>query len=85
MSGDELDKGLSQIELEYEEAFWKAGVARRVLASIDETLYSIKLQRRAAEQAVRAAEHAFADFIVAHPEIKEINERRRAMKQEFAP
>lgn len=65
------------IEQEYDDAFWRAGVARKCLATIDEALYSLKLQRKALEADVRVREHAFVDFISAHPdEVRELNKRR---------
>jgi hypothetical protein len=65
------------VEQEYDDVFWRAGIARKALSVIDEALYSLKLQRKALEAEVRVREHAFADFILAHgDEVHAINERR---------
>jgi hypothetical protein len=73
------------VEHEYDDAFYRAGIARKALAVIDEALYSLKLQRKALEAEVRVREHAFADFIVAHgDEVREINRRRADEKRQPA-
>jgi hypothetical protein len=70
----------SSTEAEYDRLFWRAGVARRALHTLDQAIGALKLQRKPLLAEVREHEHAFAEFLVAHPEVREINVRRRAQE-----
>jgi hypothetical protein len=71
---------LDRIEAEYDRLFWRAGVARRALYTLDQAIGALKLQRKPLLAEVREHEHAFAEFLLAHPEVREINARRRAQE-----
>lgn len=51
---------------EYEAAFYRVAIARARVAEVESALHSLKLQKKAADAALRVHEHAFTDFLIAH-------------------
>lgn len=81
---DAAGVSLCDIEREYDEVFYRAGIANRALNVLDDAIKALQWQRRALKAEVESRNHDFAEFIVTHPEVKQITERRKARRQDTA-
>lgn len=77
------------IEMEFDYLFWQAALAWQARDTVDDVIRALQVERQALQAEVERREHVFAGFCMAHPEFKEISDRRAAehaerMKEEAA-